>query len=562
MSCLIKRILQFQNAVVFGPLVLKDNNGIDVTNQCLYSWSSDSVCWTSWVDYNTYLRLAKNIESDFYLRILISTQLSQVYLNDMLTTCYSMCLYNPNPFIEDFCGTQLFNPYVGLDCALQLQSQLANSIICMLGIPVYYFRVLPQHETADYTFKEYVMHNVTSVKQIKMMIPDGTMPSSKPQFSDLDFDWEVDWEVELGKAQFAAAFGDEAFPKQRDFIYVPMMKRMWEVNSAYDEKNEGLMWQSTTWKLGLIKWNEKTNVEQGEFEDLIDNLVVNTNDNVFAELEANEQRRESAVEQADAPRYVANNIDNVFLEDFIRQQFTKSKIRVIDKQFNHGSLVVAKNMYQFLQPMFIQPMSGEKCFISYQKGYCGEDATLSFIISTNGEKLDNKQTLISIGNSEIKNKQNIEIQCDGSNVYLENASASLVKEKSLEKLNQTIVYTDYLVICKWSRKNAVKEIFAFPYVCTEDVPSYQVRPEMYKFDFEATDEDSVKEYNNDYIAKEQQRVIVHGNAFLLTNIKLYNSYMSNEDAIKESLKYTTKNKSCIFNDVARPIDAGNGFSVK
>ena len=543
MSCLIKRILQFQNAVVFGPLVLKDDNGTDVTNQCLYSWSSDSVCGTSWVDYNTYLRLAKNIESDFYLRILISTQLSQVYLNNMLTTCYSMCLYNPNPFIEDFCGTQLFNPYVGLDCALQLQSQLANSIICMLGIPVYYFRVLPQPETADYTFKEYVMHNVTSVKQIKMMIQDGAMPSSKPQFSDLDFDWEVDWEVELGKAQFAAAFGDEAFPKQRDFIYVPMMKRMWEVNSAYDEKNEGLMWQSTTWKLGLIKWNEKTNVEQGEFEDLIDNLVVNTNDNVFAELEANEQRRESAVEQTDAPRYVANNIDNVFLEDFIRQQFTKSTIRVIDKQYNHGSLVVAKNMYQF-----IQPKTGEDCFISYQKGYCGEDATLSFIISTNGEKLNDKQTLISFGN--------IEIQCDGSKVYLENASASL------EKLNQTNVCTDYLVICKWSRKSAVKEIFAFPYVGPAGVPAYKVRPEMYKFDFEATDAESVKEYNNDYIAKEQQRVIVHGNAFLLTNIKLYNSYMSNEDAIKESLKYTTKSKLCVFNDVARPIDSGNGFSVK
>lgn len=543
MSCLIKRILQFQNAVVFGPLVLKDDNGIDVTNQCLYSWSSDSVCWTSWVDYNTYLRLAKNIESDFYLRILISTQLSQVYLNNMLTTCYSMCLYNPNPFIEDFCGTQLFNPYVGLDCALQLQSQLANSIICMLGIPVYYFRVLPQPDTADYTFKEYVMHNVTSVKQIKMMIQDGAMPSSKPQFSDLDFDWEVDWEVELGKAQFAAAFGDEAFPKQRDFIYVPMMKRMWEVNSAYDEKNEGLMWQSTTWKLGLIKWNEKTNVEQGEFEDLIDTLVVNTNDNVFAELEANEQRRESAVEQTDAPRYVANNIDNVFLEDFIRHQFTKSTIRVIDKQYNHGSLVVAKNMYQFLQPM-----QGEDCFISYQKGYCGEDATLSFIISTKGEKLNDKQTLISFGN--------IEIQCDGSNVYLENASASL------EKLNQTNVCTDYLVICKWSRKSAVKEIFAFPYVGPAGVPAYKVRPEMFKFDFEATDAESVKEYNNDYIAKEQQRVIVHGNAFLLTNIKLYNSYMSNEDAIKESLKYTTKSKLCVFNDVARPIDAGNGFSVK
>ena len=38
--------------------------------------------------------------------------------------------------------------------------------------------------------------------------------------------------------------------------------------------------------------------------------------------------------------------------------------------------------------------------------------------------------------------------------------------------------------------------------------------------------------------------------------------MSNEDAIKESLKYTTNSKLCVFNDVARPIDSGNGFSVK
>jgi hypothetical protein len=131
----------------------------------------------------------------------------------------------------------------------------------MFGIPIYYFRVVPQVDTADYTFKEYVMHNVESVKQLKLMIPDGQMPSSKPIFSEMDFDWEVDWDVELGKSQFANAFGDEVFPKQRDLIYIPMMKRMWEVNSAYDEKNEGLMWRSTTWKLALVKYNEKSNIE-------------------------------------------------------------------------------------------------------------------------------------------------------------------------------------------------------------------------------------------------------------------------------------------------------------
>ena len=331
MACIIKRILQFQNSVVFGSVKITDNQQVDVTNTCLFSWSNDMVCWTNWVNYSTYLKLAKSIETDFYLRVLVTTSVGTVSLNDMETKCYSMCLYQENPFLEDLCTENLFNPYQGLDCALLLQRQLSDSVICMLGIPVYYFRVKPQEETADYTFKEYVMHNVESVKQLKLMIQDGTMPSSKPQFTDLDFDWEVDWEVELSKTHFARAFGDTAFPKQRDFIYVPMMQRMWEVNSAYDEKNEGLMWRSTTWKLGLIKWNEKTNVEQGSFDDFIDNLVVNTYDNVFAELEENEQSRTTATTQVERPLNTANNLDNVFMQDAIRKQRTKNHIVISEK---------------------------------------------------------------------------------------------------------------------------------------------------------------------------------------------------------------------------------------
>ena len=188
MSCFIKRVLQFKEGIAFGPVKITNAEGIDITKDCMYSWSSDSVCWTNWVNYNTYLRLAKNVETDFFLRILFNTSLGTVSINKMETKCYSVCLYNENPFLEDLCSENLFNPYANLDCALQLQQQLSNSIICMLGIPIYYFRVLPQKDTADYTFKEYIMHNVESVKQLKLMIQDGTMPSSKPQFSDLDFD--------------------------------------------------------------------------------------------------------------------------------------------------------------------------------------------------------------------------------------------------------------------------------------------------------------------------------------------------------------------------------------
>ena len=72
MSCPIKRIIQLTEAIQYCPLKILDELSVDVTNQCRFSWSTDTVCWTNWVDYNTYKKKKKNIESDFYLRILIS----------------------------------------------------------------------------------------------------------------------------------------------------------------------------------------------------------------------------------------------------------------------------------------------------------------------------------------------------------------------------------------------------------------------------------------------------------------------------------------------------------
>jgi hypothetical protein len=539
MSCVIKRVLQFSMPVVYGPIEFFNSSNENIASKCQYSWSADSVCWTSWVDYDNYIRLASNMETDFFLRILFSDTLNKLTINGMQTTCYSVSLYNNNPFIEDLCSESVFNPYANLDCALQLQQQLSDSVICMLGIPIYYFRVKPDPETADYTFKEYVLHNVDSVKQLKLMIPDGTMPSSKPQFSDLDFDWETDWDVELSKTAFARAFGDTEFPKQRDFLYIPMMNRFWEVNSAYDEKNEGLMWHSTTWKLGLIKWNEKTNINQGNFDEFIDNLVVHTYDNVFAELETNEQERTTAVAQVEKPTYAANNIDNIFMQDNIRKTMTKSQVSIISKQYNHKSAIIAKNIYHFAK-------DGN---ITYQKGYCGDSGTLSFIIDTKELAIEEYNKLFSFGY--------IDILINKENIKFGNAITSISKQNK-----QGMIYTEYLVIARWNRKTFTQEINAYPYCKPENIPAYKLRPEMYYFDFSAIDDGNVCEYSLDNISKKPSEIILSASNLYITNIKFFNNYLSNEEAIKESMKYTTTDTRCYINDLARPLDTGMGYSVK
>ena len=60
--------------------------------------------------------------------------------------------------------------------------------------------------------------NVESVKQIKLIVNEGQMPSSKPEFSDFGLDWQTDWETEISKTMFATAFGITAQPMEGDLI--------------------------------------------------------------------------------------------------------------------------------------------------------------------------------------------------------------------------------------------------------------------------------------------------------------------------------------------------------
>jgi hypothetical protein len=89
MGCNIKRILRFNNAINACIVKILNTDKQDITNDCTYSWSADGVCWSAWTSYDTYLRITKQLESDFYLRVLISSGISDVALNNCITKDYN-----------------------------------------------------------------------------------------------------------------------------------------------------------------------------------------------------------------------------------------------------------------------------------------------------------------------------------------------------------------------------------------------------------------------------------------------------------------------------------------
>lgn len=538
MSCGIKRIIKLNSAIKTQPIIVF-NDKIDITQSCSYSWSGDGVCWSPWTSYSDYLRITKKLNTDFYLRILLSGGFSQLIVNDCCTSDYTISIDSSGTFIQDFCAeTTLFQPYNNLDCALQLQQQLSDSVVCMFGIPIYYFRSEPNKQSVDYTFKEYVLHNVVAVKQLKLMIPDGAMPSSNPKLTEFDFDWESDWETELSKSQFANAFGDTAYPKYGDFIYIPLMNRMWDVNSAYDEKNEGLLWRSTTWKLQLVKYEDSTAYGKSDFDDLIDALIPKTYENVFGEIEQVEQERETQSLQTAAPMFAATKLHDIFMEDAIRKQYTKEDVAVIDKQYNHRANVVGRNMYRF---------KNENGCITYQKGICGDDGTLMFIVETPGSLKEIERDIIQFGNLHV--------------------SMSYNNDKLSLKTNSNMVvelqpFKSYMCIIRWNRGSYTMSMDVYEYVHNDKLPVYNLKPEMYWFDFENPVYKGVSDYDTNIIFDTPQPCQVHAYPLQLTNIKYYNRYLDDETSIKQSILYTTNHESCVFNDVARHIHSGSGYTVR
>lgn len=561
-GCALYRIVQIDIPIEYSTVELYDKDDENINHISRFAWSTDNVCYTEWTDYDTFLNITKNIESDFYVRILISTSLSRVVLNGIDISCYSLCLDNTNIFLTQFCDNgQLFNPYANLDCALLLQQQLSDSIVCMFGIPCYYFRVEHDDDTADYTFKEYVMHNVASCKYIKLMVQDGQLPSSKPQMTEFDFDWENDWEVEMSKTMFARAFGDTAFPKQRDLVYVPMLHRMYEVNSAYDEKNEGLLYRSTTWKLAMVKYNDKDNVNENEYESVIDNLIVNQYDDLWRDIELNEEERETGITQTQSPEFAATTLFNVFTSDAVRANVS-TDVTVREHQINNNSTVVCRNEY----------VGTDTSVVNYQNTYCGDDFTMIMVVTLpsryDAMKFDYSvpHRLASFGEVNVSLQTDYvvtkERQQNGRRVDIAEGKYILSYNGMECKIDIPTRTTSYMMIMRAGRKNFVTDFKVIEHISRNPNAIVQ-QAQMMRFNLTEPMFNETNGYNNDYSTRKQNVVTVYPCAgATISSFKLYNEYLDNESAIAEALKYTTTDERCVINDIVREFMSSPGYYVR
>ena len=529
---------------------INDISKITIISQCgcpyskeelQVSYSCDGVNWTCFTSYDEAMEILIEMDADYYVRYKFQGGVQGITVENPETgeqepsTDYTTQIADGFQLNTTNCSknTNVYNPYANLDGALSLQQQLTDTVSCMIGIPIYYFKLTPNTGSRDLTFKEYALMDVEAVKQIKLIINDGQMPSSKPEFSDFGMDWATDWETEISKSMFSTAFGPTAKPMEGDLIYIPMMKRMWMVNESYEEKNGSLMWNATTFKVMLVKYQEKGSVDLGDTQTLVDSFVKNKYDDLFGDQE----NLDSGFESTDSPHNAADNLYPVFESDATRKYVTVEGIDFVNTNLYYKATLISDNCYRFLR-------QDSMTKIIYQRQYCGDEGSVSFIINPMPGVYEG--VILNIANIKIKIKQT-KAGC----------SLSVVNNQpSILKLN---VNEHYFVWLRWSKKLNNIEFGAAKYSYPDNIPLYKLQNSHYYFEMDRPIAHKVTKYNIEMTQEKKGDIWLQSFIGMITNIKVFDIY---NDDLGELLQQYPTNQHLLVNDAARKLIDMHGVSLR
>lgn len=529
-------------------------------DELTFAYSMDGVCWSCYMAVDDVFKSLSNSTSDFFLRIKVVGPVSGIFQKDFssgslsIYTDWSISLMSGFNFSYTCTSSNsnLYNPYANMDCAIQLQTQLAETVSCMFGIQAYYFQVNGVNSSADVTFKEYALYNVTSVKQIKLMITDGAMPSSRPEFSDLGLDFQTDWEVEVTKGTFATAFGATAQPNEGDFVYIPMMKRMWSVSGAWEEKNQSLMWVGTSFKLTLVKYQDDTSINKENVETIINDIVKTKYEDLFGD----EEGLDSGIESAQLIQQAPSNLSPVFESDSCRRFVSNFVLNCVKNANTNNSnranntlyykgTQICDSFYDMTQidPSLTLPKENSIGLI-YQRQFCGYEFSLSFLINVSNydESFADQLEVISMGNIlVILEKQK------NTNLYI-------IKTKNLKVEIEPNNW--YFIVLRGSKTMNTSNLICAKYKYPDNLPIYKLQKYHYYFDIDGAETVS-NTFSTEFETDSKTAVKVSHFPGCLSNVKLLNIY---NDNLSELLMQNPTNQHLLINDTALPFIGLNGVN--
>jgi len=174
-----------------------------------------------------------------------------------------------------------FDPYE-VGSMVNLAQNMSYAVNTIFGIDAFYFHTSPVEGAADYTFKEWNLYNIESMKCLKISLPGNKFPDNMPYFHEDGMDYEEPFEVHVDKIYFESIFGQTSEPRNKDFLYLPIVNRLYKVSGSYLKR--GFMMKQIFWRLQLTKYKPNINyIMEAETTQYLDNLLLNS-ENTLSEI--------------------------------------------------------------------------------------------------------------------------------------------------------------------------------------------------------------------------------------------------------------------------------------
>jgi hypothetical protein len=246
----------------------------------------------------------------------------------------------------------LWEPYK-MNRAIRLYKDLNLMVNNLFGHDVTYYRVLPQGRSKDVFLMEYSLYEHEDGTCMKVVVPNNEFPDNKLNMGPFGVDFELPFEVQVDRDYFQKIFGDGSGPQKRDVLYFPRTNRIYEVSSSYlfrDFMNEPLYFKVT-----LIKWLPKTNVDQSESLDTLESYTASAG-KLFGEEISQEEIKVTDPQQFNVAYSVDDPVrQNVYGEQEITAEDLQNYYTTVSEHYyKMESALKEKKIYVAVDSQFLQ----------------------------------------------------------------------------------------------------------------------------------------------------------------------------------------------------------------
>ena len=256
----------------------------------------------------------------------------------VIESCPQFCIGCTDPFAMNGCANievcaedNLFNPY-DLNKSVHIYKQIMDMTSNIFGHKVQYFRTESDIRTEDVHLMEYSLNNVVDKQEVKVLVPDNEFPDESMTYDVFGMEF-AEFEIHITAGAFEAAFGVGKKPRNKDYMFIPIINKMYEISSSSlaDEFNH----TSSYWRVMLVKYQDRSSVIKNQFEVDTDSLVTGVEE-VFGERQKEEQEKDTNPHQF-------QTISTSY-RDGIRG-FIDQDLKIEDYDLKNRWTVVSKNYY-------------------------------------------------------------------------------------------------------------------------------------------------------------------------------------------------------------------------